>query len=284
MRDQFDGCGIPFHPLSNIFPLMSEDQLAELAADIKKNGQLEPITRFEGQILDGRNRYKACLMIRRKPDVADYLGKDPVGFVISANVHRRHLTPAQKDEIIGKLLTEHSDWSDRTIGKVAKADHKTVGRRRAEREGRGEIPHVERRADSKGRSFPAPKPREAKASAATPATEPPVESEAQRDAKTVMAFARLLHEDEIGRQLNELLRLLRDEKQRIAELAKEERESLARGFLGLLQISADDLRPVISVPAMESAFGTVNGEMSLPELQVRDDLARVLEMSPEALS
>lgn len=68
---------IPFHPLSNVFPLMGDAELDELAADIKKHGQREPIVRFEDQILDGRNRYNACLKIARKPDIVDYDGNDP---------------------------------------------------------------------------------------------------------------------------------------------------------------------------------------------------------------
>jgi len=48
------------HPLAAEFPDMSEEQIAELAEDIKLNGQLEPIVLLHGKILDGRNRYRAC--------------------------------------------------------------------------------------------------------------------------------------------------------------------------------------------------------------------------------
>jgi hypothetical protein len=43
------------HPASNLFPMMSEKELKELADDIRKNGLLEPIVRYNRMILDGRN-------------------------------------------------------------------------------------------------------------------------------------------------------------------------------------------------------------------------------------
>jgi hypothetical protein len=49
-----------FHELAALFPMISTDELNELAEDIKKHRLLERITLFEGKILDGRNRYKAA--------------------------------------------------------------------------------------------------------------------------------------------------------------------------------------------------------------------------------
>jgi hypothetical protein len=82
---------------------------------------------------------------------------DPYAFVISANIHRRHLTVEQKHELIAKLIETDPTKSNRQIAKTVKVDHKTVASVRAEKEGRGEIPHVETRIDSKGRKQPARK-------------------------------------------------------------------------------------------------------------------------------
>jgi ParB-like chromosome segregation protein Spo0J len=51
------------HPIAEIFPMISNDELRELAEDIRKNGMLEPITLFEGKILDGRNRFNAAKLV-----------------------------------------------------------------------------------------------------------------------------------------------------------------------------------------------------------------------------
>ena len=59
------------HPAADIFPLLSEADLRELADDIKEHGQLDPIEILEdtNQILDGRNRYLACQLAGVEPDI-----------------------------------------------------------------------------------------------------------------------------------------------------------------------------------------------------------------------
>ena len=51
------------YPFSGIFPELPAEELSHLAQDIKERGQIEPIILYKGQILDGRNRHKACQMI-----------------------------------------------------------------------------------------------------------------------------------------------------------------------------------------------------------------------------
>lgn len=57
----------PFHPLADLFPMMDETALAELAADIKAESQREPIYLWRDEIIDGRNRYKACKLAGVEP-------------------------------------------------------------------------------------------------------------------------------------------------------------------------------------------------------------------------
>ena len=85
-----------YHPIANAFPMMEIVELTELAQDIDKKGLLEPVVLYEGKILDGRNRYEACDMCRVNPSFTEYTGDDPVGFVLSKNLTRRHLTASQK--------------------------------------------------------------------------------------------------------------------------------------------------------------------------------------------
>ena len=43
------------HPIAEMFPMMDDAALAELAQDIRDNGMQEKIKLWEGMILDGRN-------------------------------------------------------------------------------------------------------------------------------------------------------------------------------------------------------------------------------------
>ena len=85
------------HPAADRYPMMSDEQLSELADDIAANGQLEPVWLDEdGQLLDGRNRLSACRSLGIEPRCEVYRGDDIEAFVASMNEHRRHLTPEQR--------------------------------------------------------------------------------------------------------------------------------------------------------------------------------------------
>jgi hypothetical protein len=232
------------HEYASLFPMMSDDELAELIADIDKHGLREPIVLYEGRILDGRNRVEACRKLGiEDPRTVEYDGDDAQAFVVSKNLHRRHLTQAQKAEVVVKLLVAQPERSDREIAKLALVDPKTAASKRAELEARMEIPHVERRKDTKGRSYPAHRE---SARSSEPAAKH-ADGEA-RESAAVVAFIGVLHKGDIYRNLDKLLRLLRDEKERIAVLPKIQREALARGFLAVLDIVADEPQPIVGVP------------------------------------
>lgn len=85
------------HPAAELFPMMGVQELADLTADIKKNGLVHPIVLFREQILDGRNRYLACQSAKVQPRFEIWSGDgSPTEWVLSVNLHRRHLTPSQK--------------------------------------------------------------------------------------------------------------------------------------------------------------------------------------------
>jgi len=48
------------HPAATIFPMMDEASFTALKNDIEKNGLEKCITFYEGKVLDGRNRLRAC--------------------------------------------------------------------------------------------------------------------------------------------------------------------------------------------------------------------------------
>jgi hypothetical protein len=84
------------HPLADLFPLMNDADFTALRDDIAAHGLLEPLWLYQGQILDGRNRYKACKALGIQPQVRTYQGADPLGFVLSMNLVRRHLNESQR--------------------------------------------------------------------------------------------------------------------------------------------------------------------------------------------
>jgi ParB-like chromosome segregation protein Spo0J len=84
------------HPAAEIFPLMRDADFQQLKEDIDLHGLQEPICLYQGQILDGRNRYQACTELGIEPATREYEGDDPEGFVLSVNLHRRHLNASQR--------------------------------------------------------------------------------------------------------------------------------------------------------------------------------------------
>ena len=84
------------HKFADIFPMMNGEEFKQLKQDIEENGLLEPITIFENKILDGRNRYNACKEVDVKVKTTEYKGKNPLQYVISTNLKRRHLNESQR--------------------------------------------------------------------------------------------------------------------------------------------------------------------------------------------
>jgi hypothetical protein len=176
---------LPVHPAAELFPLMSPDELRELGEDIKKNGLLTPIVVWspiegseEQYLLDGRNRVAAMEAAGGKATLngrqyAKYIwrgygpttflygtakcgapGCDPYEYVLSANIHRRHLTAEQKREIIAKVIKAKPEASNRQIAKQVKADDKTVGKARRELEATADIPQLDKTTGRDGNRGP----------------------------------------------------------------------------------------------------------------------------------
>lgn len=91
------------HPLADLFPPMTPNEMAALAADIKANGLAQPITTLDGKVLDGRHRLAACDMAGVKPRFTEFSGDNPLAFVLSANLNRRHLTESQRAMVAAKI-------------------------------------------------------------------------------------------------------------------------------------------------------------------------------------
>lgn len=97
---------LDFHPVANIFPLMTGAEYDALVSDIAEHGQHEPIWLHpDGRIIDGRNRYRACCDLGLVPERKTWDSKGSlVAFVVSLNLHRRHLTSSQRAVIALDVL------------------------------------------------------------------------------------------------------------------------------------------------------------------------------------
>ena len=161
---------LPVHPAAELFPMMSEEELRALGEDIKKNGLREGVALLDGELLDGRNRLEAMEAVGIKLTTGNgqidwanipfrnVKGADPIAFVISKNIHRRHLTAKQKREVIAKLLKTTPEKSDRQIAEQTKASPTTIGKVRKELEQAGNVSKLDTRTDAKGRKQQGHKP------------------------------------------------------------------------------------------------------------------------------
>ena len=95
-----------FHPIAKVFPLDNDGpDFDAFVEDITLNGLHQPIVLHDGKILDGRRRYLACQQTGETPQFVVWDRKGLArNFVVSANIHRRHLTPSQKAAIGLELL------------------------------------------------------------------------------------------------------------------------------------------------------------------------------------
>jgi ParB-like chromosome segregation protein Spo0J len=127
---KLDYRNLTIHPsVKDLFPPMEPEGLKALAADIKANELKEPICLYEGFILDGNNRYRAFFQAGLEYKLTDQCfcqfdpktQGDPLTFVVSANLHRRHLTESQRAMIAGQIVTTKLG-SNQYKGKDGKID------------------------------------------------------------------------------------------------------------------------------------------------------------------
>ncbi|WP_434107666.1 ParB/RepB/Spo0J family partition protein [Paraburkholderia caffeinilytica] len=97
---------LELHPLCALFPRLAPVDFDVLRTDIAAHGLRQPIVTFDGMILDGGNRYRACIEAGIEPVTMPLGDDDPLAYVLSANLRRRHLSPGQQATIVAAA----SDW------------------------------------------------------------------------------------------------------------------------------------------------------------------------------
>ena len=129
--------GREFHPVAGLFPMLRGAAFEQLAADIQNNGLREPIlVDGEGRILDGRNRYRACLRAGVEPRFVEWQGTEPLAeLALSLNLHRRHLDESQRAMVaarLAKLLETETRPKGRPRNNFANLQNYSVGDPRAQ--------------------------------------------------------------------------------------------------------------------------------------------------------
>lgn len=137
-----DPTRLSLHPAVELFPEMDSDTFQGLKEDMQANGQVDAVMVTEdGQIIDGRHRWKACIALCLRIRVRKFWGeeKDILPHVISTNLKRRHLTESQRAMVAAKLanMKEGRPQKDTApIGAVSQgeaAEQLNVSRRAVQR-------------------------------------------------------------------------------------------------------------------------------------------------------
>lgn len=98
--------GYAHHEIADMFPMMSEEEYSGLLMDIGEFGLRHPVVLYEGKVLDGRNRQRACEDLGKRVRYKEYGGIDPLSYVLSENLHRRHLSESQRAMVAAMLVEE----------------------------------------------------------------------------------------------------------------------------------------------------------------------------------
>ncbi len=114
------------HPLCTYFPRMSEAEFISLKDNLQENGQIHPIYTLDGMILDGGNRYRALRELGIIPVIIEYTGVNPAQFILSTNLHRRHLTQGQSAAIVSASQSWINAQADAQLSSTVQLDTATA--------------------------------------------------------------------------------------------------------------------------------------------------------------
>jgi ParB-like chromosome segregation protein Spo0J len=95
------------HPLSAAFPAMSAEDFEALTDSIQNIGVQNPITIYEGMVIDGWHRYRAATELGMACPTVDLGDVDPRDFVLAQNKARRHITQAQLGQAVVSVYAWH---------------------------------------------------------------------------------------------------------------------------------------------------------------------------------
>jgi 16S rRNA G966 N2-methylase RsmD len=213
------------HEVAALFPLMEDSAFEWLVESIRDDGQQEPIwLDSNGVLLDGRNRLRACQVLGIEPRYAAYRGDDPVGFIIRANVHRRHLTQGQRAMLAMELLPHYEAEAAR---RKAQAPGQPRGAKESDRAGLHTemgraVEQVAKAIGSSGRAV----------------------AQAKRVSAQSPDLAQKVMSGELA--LNRAERIVRDREAERRRVQQGQREAELSGFKGDVDVRLGDFRKVLA--------------------------------------
>ena len=219
---------VAFHPIANLFPLIEGEEFDALVDDVRQHGLREPVVLYQGQILDGRNRYRACVAAESNCRFQTYEGTDPAGYVVSLNLRRRHLNESQRAMVAAKLAN---------MPQGARTDLAPIGAR--SQSDAGKLLNVSRRTVQR-------------ASEVTDAAVPELASKVEQGSVSVSAAADIasLSPDQqreiVARGEREILQRAKEIRAKKADASRAERiERIAKIAQGNRELGTDDKYPVL---------------------------------------
>ena len=120
------------HPVAKAFPSLAAPDFDNLVQDIESNGLIHPIvlTPAGDTIVDGRNRYRACLKAQREPTftrLADHYSEEEIiQYIVSANLNRRHLSVSQRAMIAAQHILPALERIAHERKRAAGGDHSSA--------------------------------------------------------------------------------------------------------------------------------------------------------------
>jgi hypothetical protein len=92
------------HAVANLFPPMGESEYIAFREGIRAIGQTDPIWTWQGKVIDGRHRLRACNELGIEPKTCEWDGKGSlIAFVVARNLTRRHLDESQRAMVAARL-------------------------------------------------------------------------------------------------------------------------------------------------------------------------------------
>jgi ParB-like chromosome segregation protein Spo0J len=266
---------IAVHPAADLFRMMTDDELVELGEDIAAHGLRKPITTYRDkagveQVLDGRNRIAAMQrvglrfydnnkLILATEAIEHHAEFDPFAYVISANLHRRHLTAEDRRKVIAGLLKADPTRSNSAIAKLAKVSDKTAGAVRDKLVATSEIPRLAKTVGADGKARPArkvtkegqvraPRDRGSLTTSSSPVSRSGQAFHATGGPTSAGPSLAVVLHGRVPETLENLVRWLNDERRVIAGLPLRKRVIISRGYLSALGVTLADLLPVATDP------------------------------------